>query len=195
MWNCCGECKRTYFMINQRWFKSVSSSNKQLPDPDLSHHMVLLGRTELKQYKGKKSWLQRKYQAVPRPSSILHGRLGASLLALKYRVCPINTARVSFGFVLFLSWFIHELLFYSGIHYNDVIMSTMASQITSLTIVYPSVYSGANLRKHQSSASLAFVRGNHRGPVNSPHKGPVTRKMFPFHDVIMFFMVASVSLG
>ena len=40
-------------------------------------------------------------------------------------------------------------------------------------------------RKHQSSASLAFVRRIHRGPVNSPHKGPVTRKMFPFDDVIM----------
>ena len=40
-------------------------------------------------------------------------------------------------------------------------------------------------RKHQSSASLAFVRGIHRGPVNSPHKWPVTRKMFPFDDVIM----------
>ena len=41
--------------------------------------------------------------------------------------------------------------------------------------------------KHQSSASLAFVRGIHRWPVNSPHKGPVTRKMFPFDDVIMFY--------
>ena len=61
----------------------------------------------------------------------------------------------------------------------------MASQITSLTIVYSSFYSGANQRKHQSSASLAFVRGIHRWPVNSPHKGPVTRKMFPFGDVIM----------
>ena len=64
-------------------------------------------------------------------------------------------------------------------------MSTMASQITSLTIVYSSVYSGAYQRKHQSSASLAFVRGSHRWPVNSPHKGPVTRKMFLFDDVIM----------
>ena len=70
-------------------------------------------------------------------------------------------------------------------HYNDVIMSTIASQITSLTIVYSTVYSGTDQRKHQSSASLAFVRGIHRGPVNSPHKGPVTRKMFPFDDVIM----------
>ena len=65
-------------------------------------------------------------------------------------------------------------------------MDAMASQITSLTIVYSLVYSGADQRKHQSSASLAFVRGIHRWPVNSPHKGPVTRKMFPFDDVIMY---------
>ena len=74
-------------------------------------------------------------------------------------------------------------------HYNDVMMSAMASQITSLTIVYSTVYSGADQRKHQSSASLAFVRGIHRWPVNSPHKWPVTRKMFPFDDVIMVYMV------
>ena len=49
-------------------------------------------------------------------------------------------------------------------HYDDVIMSTMASQITSLTIVYSTVFSGADQGKHQSSASLAFVRGIHRGP-------------------------------
>ena len=70
-------------------------------------------------------------------------------------------------------------------NYNDVLMGTMASQITSLTIVYSIVYSGADQRKHQSSASLTFVRGIHRGPVNSPHKTPVTQKMFPFDDVIM----------
>ena len=64
-------------------------------------------------------------------------------------------------------------------------MGTIASQITSLTIVYSTVYSGADQRKHQGSASLAFVRGIHRGPVNSPHKWPVTGKMFPFDDVIM----------
>ena len=70
-------------------------------------------------------------------------------------------------------------------HYCDVIMSEIASQITSLTIVYSTVYSVADQRKHQSYASLAFVWGIHRRPVNSPHKGPVTRKMFPFDDVIM----------
>ena len=74
---------------------------------------------------------------------------------------------------------------YYDIHYNDVIMSVMASQIPSLTIVYSAVYSGVDQRKHQRSASLAFVRGIHRSPVNSPHKGPVTRKMFPFDDVII----------
>ena len=70
-------------------------------------------------------------------------------------------------------------------HYNDVIMGAMASQITSLTIAYSAVYSGADQRKHQSSASLAFVRRIHRWPVNSPHKGPVMLKMLPFDDVIM----------
>ena len=70
-------------------------------------------------------------------------------------------------------------------HYDDVIMDAIASQITSFTIVYSAVYSDADQSKHQSSASLAFVRGIHRWPVNSPHKGPVTRKMFPFDDVIM----------
>ena len=73
-------------------------------------------------------------------------------------------------------------------HYDDVIMTMLASQITSLTVVYSIVYSGVNQRKHQSSASLAFVWEIHRGPVNFPHKWPVTRKMFPFDDVIMKFV-------
>ena len=64
-------------------------------------------------------------------------------------------------------------------------MGAIASQITSLTIVYSTVYSDADQRKHQSSVSLAFVRRIHRGPVNFPHKGLVTRKMFLFDDVIM----------
>ena len=68
-------------------------------------------------------------------------------------------------------------------------MDAIASQITSLTIVYSTVYSDADQTKHQSSASLAFVRGIHRGPVNSPRKCPVTRKIFPFDDVIMICRV------
>ena len=70
-------------------------------------------------------------------------------------------------------------------HYCDVIMDAVASQITSLMIVYWTVYSDADQNKHQSSVSLAFVWGIHRGTVNSPHKWPVTREMFPFDDVIM----------
>ena len=60
------------------------------------------------------------------------------------------------------------------IHYSDVIIGAIASQITSLTIVYSTVYSDADQRKHQSSGSLAF----HREPENSPYKWPVTRKYF-----------------
>ena len=66
----------------------------------------------------------------------------------------------------------------------------MASQITSLTIVYSTVYSGPDQRKHQhdqSSAFLTFVLGIHRRPVNSPHEWPVMRKMFPFYYVIMYW--------
>ena len=63
----------------------------------------------------------------------------------------------------------------------------MVSQITHLTIVYSTVYSGADQRKHQSSVTLSFVRGINRWPVNPPHKGPVTQKMFPFNDVIMWY--------
>ena len=70
-------------------------------------------------------------------------------------------------------------------------MGMMASKITSLTIVFPTVYSGAAQRKHQNSKSLAFVWGIHWSSVNSPHKGqwlvdkePVMQKMFPFDDVI-----------
>ena len=70
-----------------------------------------------------------------------------------------------------------------------MIMGAIASQITSLTIVYSTVYSGADQRKHQSSASLAFERGIHRGLVNSSHKWPVTRNCFPFDDVIIRMII------
>ena len=92
-------------------------------------------------------------------------------------------------------------------HYSGVIMSTMTSQITSVFTVCSVFCSGADQRKHQNSASLAYVGGIHRGPVNPHHKGsvtqkmfhlmtspgtgefsshgPVTRKIFPFDDVIM----------
>ena len=65
------------------------------------------------------------------------------------------------------------------------------SHVTSLTIVYSTVSPGADQRKHQSSAaSLAFVPGIHRSPLNSPHKWTMTRKMFPFDDVIMIYIIS-----
>ena len=79
------------------------------------------------------------------------------------------------------------------LHYSDVITTTMASQFTNLTVVYSIVDSGVDQRKHQSSASQAFVRGIHRWAVNSPHRGPVTRKMFD--DVIMNNVIFKFILG
>ena len=74
-------------------------------------------------------------------------------------------------------------------YYNDVIMSVIASQTTGDSIYYSTVFFlfffCADQRWYRSSASLAFVRGSHRWPVNSPRKRPVTGKMFPFDDVVI----------
>ena len=67
-------------------------------------------------------------------------------------------------------------------------MGAIASRITGVPVVYSSICSGADQRKHQSFAPLAFLRGIHWWPMKSPHKGPVTRKMFPFDHVIMCIM-------
>ena len=66
-------------------------------------------------------------------------------------------------------------------NYNHVIMGAIASQITGFTIVYSTVYSRRR-SKRTSKLSLAFLRGIHRWPINSPHKWPVTRKMLPFDE-------------
>ena len=80
------------------------------------------------------------------------------------------------------------------LHYNDVKMGAIASQITGLMIVYSTVHSDADQGKHQSSASLDFVRGIPGEPGNSPHKWPVTRKMLPYDDVIMETMYFEILL-
>ena len=106
----------------------------------------------------------------------------------KYDTRPIFAVKECAKFVLMtIKWNTTKWSFnHAGNeHYSDVIMSAMASQITGVLIVCLNVCSVADQRKHQSSMSLAFVRGIHRWHVNSPHKGPVTRKMFPFDDVIM----------
>ena len=101
---------------------------------------------------------------------------GPMMVSLLTHICITRPQRVN------IQWTLQVILYK---HYDDVTMGAMTSQITSLTSVCSTVYSGADQSKHQSSASLAFVRGIHRGPVNSPHKWPVTWKMFPFDDVIM----------
>ena len=80
----------------------------------------------------------------------------------------------------------YDALTNNSLTLHDVIMNAIASEITSRRFVNSTVYSGADRGKHESSASLAFVRGIHRGPVDSTHKWPVTRKMFPFDDVIIY---------
>ena len=75
-------------------------------------------------------------------------------------------------------------------HHSVVIISTMASQITGVRIVCSIVCLGADQRKRQSSASLAFVMGIHRSPVNFPSLRPVTRKTFPFDGVIMDVIIS-----
>ena len=106
---------------------------------------------------------------------LMHWRYSSFVLSHR------NDIKIQSGLiVLFFNW---NTIFHA--HYSDVIMSAMASQITSLTIIYSIVYWGADQTKYQSSASLAFVKEIHRWPVNSPHKGPVTWKIFPFDDVIM----------
>ena len=103
--------------------------------------------------------------------------------------CTWGTSCSSLTFLYYATtfiWYPLQQARHHADHYGDVIMGSISSQITSLTIVYSTVYSDADQRKHQSSASLAFVWGIHRGPVNSPHKWTVTRKMCPFDDVIMW---------
>ena len=110
-------------------------------------------------------------------------------------VCDESVGMNLSRFELMVIWYVMTLMWchcygiqfrpHTQYHYNDIIMGAIVSQITSLTIVYSTVYSDADQRKHQSSASLAFLGGIHLGPVNSPHKWPVTRKMFLFDDVIM----------
>ena len=93
-----------------------------------------------------------------------------------------------------LNGFLHVQ--YPAYHYSDVIMDMMVSQITSISIVCSTIGSGADQRKYQSSVSLAFMRGIHRWPLNSAHKGLVMQKMFPFDDFITYlslnwFIIAS----
>ena len=109
---------------------------------------------------------------------------GVSLVRSMSYACSIYAKGALYAVSCFI-WLYHD---------TDVIMGAIASQIASLTIYCSTVHSDTDQRKHQSSASLAFVWGIHREPVNSPHKWPVTRKMFPFDDVTMIAKQHCISM-
>ena len=69
-------------------------------------------------------------------------------------------------------------------HNNDVIMTAITSQIISLMVVY-STFIQTQIKETSKLRVTGLCVGNSPGPLNSPHKGPVTRKMFPFDDVIV----------
>ena len=125
----------------------------------------------------------------PGPKSVKYIINFGSLLSLAFWLCaicnPITFLRNAtlYNKVMYPPSLCHDMMT-SCEHYGDVIMSAMASQITSLMIAYSIVYLRRS-KQHKSSASLTFVWGINRWPVNSLHKGPVTRKMFPFDDVIV----------
>ena len=112
--------------------------------------------------------------------SDVHGKVIRELIHLVFRWGDSSFRDGAVGLVASLKIIDHIRL----AHYSDVIMSVMASQITGVSFVYSTVCSGA-VQRETSKLRLAFVGGIHRWPVNSPHKWPVTRKMFPFDDVIM----------
>ena len=96
-------------------------------------------------WQGKKSKLKTECKHLHSKKHLLKRRMSLLTLSLSTMCC--------------LVWHNNQQ---DSLHYNDVIMGAIASQITSLTIVYSIVYSDADQRKHQSSASLAFARGIHR---------------------------------
>ena len=134
-------------------------SNWPIESPEISRHF---------KYQSSKIYLY--YQKIPIGAYSCHTM--ATLLCYHYAFMPVKRDPLQ-----------QEL---RCPHYSDIIMCAMVSQVTSVSIVCSTVCSGVDQRKHQSSASLAFVWGIHRWPVNSPHKGPVTRKCFHLMTSLWF---------
>ena len=166
------------------WACRATSHTRTNVEPDLCRHPTSLGCNELRP---RNQWSLGNALYIYTYTCVDNGvnpwRAGTELSRFnRVNIMVVDAlatcvARISSSTIL--------IMLNRQVHYNDGIMGAIASQITSLTTVYSIVYSDADQRKHQSSASLAFVRGIHRGPVNSLHKWPVTRKMFPFDDVIL----------
>ena len=173
MWPCyrCNLCNfvELFIRVSQASAIKSTSCGKQ---PELKHRRI---------------WYEMAVSAV---WTIQNSHVHLSRNILPQEVTHINGQRfiiVIFIAAIRLHFLFATCYFYARrpFHYSDVIMGAMVSEITSLTVVCSNVYTIADKGKHQSSASLAFVRGSNRWPVNSPHKWPVTQKMFPFDDVIM----------
>ena len=101
--------------------------------------------------------------------------------------CTKNARVLWFAFLV-VDWY------RSILQYSYVTVGAMASQITSISTVCPNICSGSHQRKYQSSGSLAFVRGIHRRQVDYPKKGPVTRKMLSYCDVIMVNFLSALPI-
>ena len=153
-------------------------------DPDLYRHMMYKGHSELN---NSIATFHNLYLVYMHRSVYLSTEMNSTKVIWSHRVIPSSHYHCQ------VAWVDHQRVIQITvdtlpipdhtalwgaciIHYNVVTMGPMASQITSLTTVYSVVYSGADQRQHQSSASLAFVQGIHREQVNSPHKGPVSGK-------------------
>ena len=117
------------------------------------------------------------------------------MISVKLLIIRITPIWQYISKVIICIGFSHLLIFLEFCRQSYRSALCYSSQITTLqwrhneldgdvSIVCSTVCSGADQGKYQSSASLALAKGIHRWPVDSPHKGPVTRKMFPFDDVI-----------
>ena len=139
-------------------------------------------------------WLEPREQneILSKIQAFLYKKMHLKMPSGKWR--PFCLGRSVLRLDMIITWVSVALTYGQYHHYKDVIMSAMASQISSLTIIYSTVYSGVDHRKHQSSASLAFVRGIHRWPVIFPHKGPATRKLFPALDDVIIKSTAGCLL-
>ena len=111
---------------------------------------------------------------------------GSNLYVSKFEAQSWNVLR----FLLpLLRSYLHKKysMLHTSLHYNDVIMSAMASQITSLAIVYPTIYTGADKKKTSKLRVTGLSAGNSPVTGKFPAQWPATLKIFPFDDVIMCY--------
>ena len=114
--------------------------------------------------------------------------LDNNLLRLTPESCISTYGIISIFYDKSYNWFCRQSIWHDivSVQYSDVIISVMASLITGVSLFTQPFVQAQMKKKHQSPASLVFVRAIQRWPVNYPHKGPATRKMFPFDEEHVF---------